>query len=597
MNRSILIVICDFIITSMIYLNGGFSAIESPFQDGGGATIDRSTVNMIIAQLESQREELEQAREALLKNAGNAEMEKRRQEVQRLSSELANTRSKLEFMQRRARLNRENAGPLTAADLQKELEEEIRKKNLAMAQVEQGKAELAAFKENLRRNDLSLSNLQRQHESVLKELAARSVSLESTQNKLTRAAGEVAKLSERLTSREAELNRQAVDLKNTRQALSGVQSSVQDYRRQLGSAETDLAFLRGRTSAMEKELASTRDRLAVSEKNIRSRDIELASAHTQIENMQTMLKNAVSDLTAVRTELAGENARRVDVQNQLAKLQGDYKAVSSRLRSAENKLRNDVLTRYSQAALKLKVQLREKRWLRDRSENSEFYLPLVRIDERNYLLSALRVFAGTRKNSSQLTDVIDLKYLVSAPNSTAKSPVQRLVGPIRVLDKSDCRVALLEVPDSQAKPLTILTKNDLKQRGIQDLRLFKANSFGKDSAFLDSRCSMSFESDDDYLYIRNGSRVSSELLKAEVGDLVLTKQGELAAVVVALEDYDFNKQQEARCFVFNSLPQVAELPQIDLTKPAGQLEYRDFCDKLNFWLEQARPLDEKKRRR
>ena len=245
----------------------------------------------------------------------------------------------------------------------------------------------------------------------------------------------------------------------------------------------------------------------------------------------------------------------------------------------------------------MKVQLREKRWLRDRNENSEFYLPLVRIDERNYLLSALRVFAGTRKNSSQLTDVIDLKYLVSAPNSTAKSPVQRLVGPIRVLDKSDCRVALLEVPDSQAKPQTILTKNDLKQRGIQDLRLFKANSFGKDSAFLDSRCSMSFESDDDYLYIRNGSRVSSELLKAEVGDLVLTKQGELAAVVVALEDYDFNKQQEARCFVFNSLPQVAELPQIDLTKPAGQLEYRDFCDKLNFWLEQARPLDEKKRRR
>ena len=50
----------------MIYLNGGFSAIESPFQDGGGATIDRSTVGMIIAELEDQRAELEAARRKLL---------------------------------------------------------------------------------------------------------------------------------------------------------------------------------------------------------------------------------------------------------------------------------------------------------------------------------------------------------------------------------------------------------------------------------------------------------------------------------------------------------------------------------------------------
>jgi hypothetical protein len=107
---------------------------------------------------------------------------------------------------------------------------------------------------------------------------------------------------------------------------------------------------------------------------------------------------------------------------------------------------------------------------------------------------------------------------------------------------------------------------------------------------------MSFESDDDYLYIRNGARVSSEL-KADVGDLVLTKQGELAAVVVALEDYDFGRQQEARCFVFNSLPDVTKLPKIMLTKPTGASDYRDFSDKLNFWLEQAKPLDEKKRRR
>ena len=113
----------------MIYLNGGFSAIESPFQDGGGATIDRSAVNVIISELENQRAELEKARAELQKKAAvGHEALRNARKIQKLSGELANVRSKLEFMQRRARLNRENAGPLTAAEVQKELEEEIKQK-------------------------------------------------------------------------------------------------------------------------------------------------------------------------------------------------------------------------------------------------------------------------------------------------------------------------------------------------------------------------------------------------------------------------------------------------------------------------------------
>jgi hypothetical protein len=164
------------------------------------------------------------------------------------------------------------------------------------------------------------------------------------------------------------------------------------------------------------------------------------------------------------------------------------------------------------------------------------------------------------------------------------------------VDNGDCRVAMVETSVPQIQPLTVLTKNDLKQRGIHDLYLFKTSSFGKDSTILDSRCSMSFESDDDYLYIRNGARVSSEL-KADIGDLVLTKQGELAGIVVALENFDFGRQQEARCYVFTNLPDTAKLPQIPLTRSGRQQLYQGFSDKLNYFLEQAKPLDNSKRQR
>ncbi len=585
----------------MIYLNGGFSAIESPFQDGGGATIDRSAVNIMIEELEAKTRELEKARQALQQNQQLA-ADKRSAELDRVAGELVETRSKLEFMERRARLNRQEAGPLTPADLQKELEEEIRQKNLVKTQIEQLRSELAASQENLRRNDQTIaslrqqnSSLQDQHSEVLKELATRSNSLENVRNKLNDATGEVARLNERLNTREVELSERNTVIDKTRKALKQAESSVTDYRQRLGNAESDIAFLRGRSAAMEKELASTRDRLLASEKTVKSREIELASAQTRLENMQTVLKNAVSDITNFKAELANENSLRTDAQNKLAKLQGDYNAVSSKLQTAEEKLRSDVLVRYSQAALKLRINLREKRLLMDRNEENNLYLPLININGRNFMVSTLRSFGGLRQNSSALSDVIELQYLASAPDGNAQGPVRKINGPLLV-NKADCRIALLEIPSPAQQGLNVLTKNELKKRGIQDLYLFKSKSFGKDMTILDSRCAMSFESDDDYLYIRNGVRSSSEL-KAEVGDLVLTKQGELVAVVVALEDYDIGRQQEARCFVFTSLPEVDKLPQISLTKSAGQRDYRDFSDKLNFWLEQAKPLDAKKRRR
>ena len=587
----------------MIYLNGGFSAIESPFQDGGGATIDRSAVNVIISELENQRAELEKARAELQKKAAvGHEALRNARKIQKLSGELANVRSKLEFMQRRARLNRENAGPLTAAEVQKELEEEIKQKNLVQARYEQAVAELAANRESLQRNDRSLNVLRDQHNALLKELAARSNSLEKTQSKLSSATGEVAKLTERLSSREAELKHRALELKHretdlqsARQEIANVRLTAQGYRKKISNVENELAFLRGRSNAMEKELANTRDRLLASEKNIKAREIELAAAQTRLENMQNVLKNAVTDLTATRTRLADESASREQAQTQLARLKGDYNAVSVKLQNAEKRLRSDVLTRYAAAAVKLRQHVREKRLLLDRREDGELYLPAVNIYGKNYLVSALRTMAGSRQNSSALSDVVELKYLSSAANAGSQAPENLLKGPI-LIEKSDCRVALIEVDTPTIKPLTILTKDALKRRGIQDLYLFKAGSFGKDSTILDSRCSMSFESDDDYLYIRNGARVSSEL-KAEVGDLILTKQGELVAVVVALENYDFDRQQEARCFVFTQLPDIQILPQIKISKSPDQPDYREFCDKLNFWLEQAEPLNARKRRR
>lgn len=101
----------------------------------------------------------------------------------------------------------------------------------------------------------------------------------------------------------------------------------------------------------------------------------------------------------------------------------------------------------------------------------------------------------------------------------------RLAGPILTLP-DEPRVAAMEFNLAGRAPLEVMTIEKLKKRGLEELFLFKTSSFGKQSAGLAGRCSLDFTSGDRYLYIRNTGRGTGSELRAEPGDLVLTKEGD-----------------------------------------------------------------------
>ena len=65
MNRSILIVICDFIVSAMLSLATGVSPVENPF-GSHGAPLDSHTAAMVMNSLRQEQARLEEARKALL---------------------------------------------------------------------------------------------------------------------------------------------------------------------------------------------------------------------------------------------------------------------------------------------------------------------------------------------------------------------------------------------------------------------------------------------------------------------------------------------------------------------------------------------------
>ena len=126
------------------------------------------------------------------------------------------------------------------------------------------------------------------------------------------------------------------------------------------------------------------------------------------------------------------------------------------------------------------------------------------------------------------------------------------------------------------QPLPLLTVSGLKKRGIHNLYLFKAGSFGKESAELGARCSLDVTGGTPRLFIRNTARGGSEL-KAAPGDLVLSREGDFVGIVTAVEEHGFQDFKQARVFVFGDNFKWQDADKIALTKPEGARYFDAFA--------------------
>ena len=186
--------------------------------------------------------------------------------------------------------------------------------------------------------------------------------------------------------------------------------------------------------------------------------------------------------------------------------------------------------------------------------------------------------------------MLEMAYKVRRPQSKDKwTPV---TGPALCLAE-DSRVCLFPVEAGKAEPIQAITFGALRERGLDNLTLFKSGTFSKDSADITGRCSVSLEQGDNHLYIRNPNRSSSEL-KADVGDIVISKEGFFVGVVVKVSSSDLGQTSTAQCYVFPGEPDLAKALQLRLTKEPSQTLFYDFVERHEELRKRAEQLDKGK---
>ncbi len=606
MNRAILIVICDFLVSAMLSMMTGMVPAHV---GGSGVGLDGRTTALLLSELQNRRQQLEATREKL-REAQQKEgfSEAREQMLEKLAGELADTLLKSEQLEERLRLTRTNTGALTPEQLQRRLDREIRNRHLNRIRLEEAQSELAALRKNYAFASGNLAKLSEDYAAARQKISDTGERLDETRESLKETQRDLEEQRRRLESTGADLAKTRETLAARETALAGMRESLKETLNRMGEVsrnaqktESDLAYTRGRLSATERDLAESRSQLERTRRLAAAREVERNEARTRLDQMSKALKSAVTELSRTKASLDVTKQEAENTGRELIATRGEaettavkLKSAEERLAEAEQKLRSDVLDRYHEAAVRLDLALTEERLLLNQHGGGVYYLPLVKLGGKNVLVASFHTLAGDLDTPLKFDRILELTYRTRPGDAPEEgTPGVNAAGPLLTVPEEP-RIAALEVAPEGRVPLETMTIGKLRQRGLQNLYLFKTSSFGKESAALGGRCSIDLAASEPYLYIRNTGRgTGGNELRAEPGDLVLSREGDFIGVVVAIENFDFGRRQEAKCFVFPDEFSWEKAGSIPIVRRPGEEYFSAFGGAVRRHLEQQVEKTEK----
>ena len=636
MNKSILIVTCDFLVLAAMSLSTGVAENGTSSGPAGVSSPASRLVEMIDREMtlheevKQQKDELEKRLEEYRENAlqdkkriasreaelrqiqdeladaiakADAEREASRQHTERLVQEKATAEAQFaEEMNKADALlettRRESAEKLAenAEKLAKANEENVEVyKKLTVANEEKAEIgnELAQAKIEIGQRDNAISNFETALEQADKAKVEIEAKLIQTKNeadeRLKQAKAEAEdKLAQTKNEADERLRKTENDLSAVRQDLDAERSKRHDTEIQLTQTESALTQKQAALERTQNELSQKQAVLESTQGELVRIGAEKAETDSRLQETVNRLGVAEETIVQNKNMIDEKDKQILDREIDLEAAKNEIAELKKQVRKLEIESRNSAQTKYRESALELWLHLVNERMLSTYTLDETFFLPAVKLGEKNYIVSAFRPVTGLTNNSG-FTKVPELSYKVRLPQ-TADSWIHLTSNAVCL--NEDPRVCLFDADAiaGGATPLEPLTFNQLREQGLDGLTLFKSRTFSKESADITTRCSLSMDDGSNYMYIRNSNRSSSEL-RAEVGDIVLSKQGRFVGVVVQVFSADTWQTSTAICFVFPARIDMGKAFALPITKTPAEMYFFDFVTRQNKLREKTEKLD------
>lgn len=579
MNRAILIVICDFLVSAMLTMMTGMV----PGHTGGtGVGLDESTTKVLLGELDRRNSELEELRSKLRETIARlGSSPEREAELRRLTEQIAANKVRQSKLRAALAATPDNTGELNARELQRRLEEEQRTRLRLEMELHDHQKDLSVSRDKLdsatgqlreARRDLAV---QRREISRTREVLAKtSEALVEVTARNTEARTELARTEEKLAAEQRESRRQGRELGQAKEELRRINASLIQSRGEAGALRTRNASLSGQLAVREKNNADLQDRLAASERRLTVARLERAEAIGQRDEMRETVKTAVA-------ELSEKDRKLQEALKENYRAGAQIEAAKKVLAEVRNR-KNEVIKRYGEAVVQIDCTVTEEALFGGRTGRSTCFYPAVDFNGRILIPGLLNRFACDEKVALSYKNVTLVEFTAASPGGELQ---RRLAGPM-LLHPDDPRIAGLRPDGIKCVPLKLLTVPELVNRGLEGLYLFKSTSFGGSSAKLEGRVSLAGDRGRRTLFIRNAGRANNEL-KAEPGDFILTEEGQFVGLVAASAEID--RVRGARAVLFENASGWEKPATVPLGKLPNETYHSRFAEAMRRLRKTVRP--------
>ena len=548
MNKAILIVICDFLVSAMLSMMTGMVAGHS---GGTGVGLDENTTRMLLVELENKHRELEELRSQLRRAADSAEVNAR---LRRLAKEIAANRLQRETLKKQLELTDKNTGELTPEQLKKLLDAEKIARYTAEVELKtkseahkEAKADLAASRKDASELRQTLQETARTVSEVTQKYTAAKSELASTEAKL--AGTEKALEAEQRMTRRVEN-----DLGRVSEALRDMASRYKDANSQAQHAQNTVSYLSGNVQSAEREAADFKGRTRMMENQIAQLKLNNRDALRRNEELRRTVQRTVKDLTETKVTLAKTQSEARQQRDKAVRTEAKLEAARQQLSDARKLLKTDVLELYAKASVTLEIDIKAKNVFTEDKGGGVYFLPVIDFNGTPRIAGHFSTFCGDGEKPVIYNRITRLNYRAN-PTMDPEKPAVLLDGPLSYVAKEP-RIASLPAGKVQGiKPLRYLDRGKLRKRGFQQLVLFKNSGGKRDVVELDNRCFLDLMEGDKYLFIRNDSRS----VRAGNGDVILTREGDFVGVVVRSDS------GRSRVFVFPEEDIWKDAPGLDIS--------------------------------
>ena len=561
-----------------------------PAHTGGtGVGLDERTTRVLLGELELRQRELDNLRRQLREAASRKGLAPENDEaLRKITEEMIDNMRRIEAVKRAERATAANTGALSPEELQKKLEEEARKRlELEIRLRDQkldtrGAAEkLAATREMLDRERRQLASAERKLASTEKRLAETAEAERSANAEVRKLAAEYRSIQQRLGETENRKNLTEKELSEARRAvaakeadLAGVKNALREMNSRIGKVSLErqelqktLAFTSGKLNTAERDNADYRGQLEKLRREASRHKYELAEARQARQQMELLVKRSLNDLSRAQLE-----AERSKSAAQLA--QGKLAATEKILKEVTAKPAAEAFKRYSAAAFKLSFRIREKGIMLERRAHGDYVPVLVKFGRRTLAVMPFALLTGDPGVSLLYRNITELVYRFESPTEKTSHILTEPLGAVRIPDGTEIAAAFIEenaLPGR--KPMPLATREQLLERGTDDLFLFSCRKYGRESAALGARCSIDPRSDSPYLVIRNSKQRGGSMLNAALGDIVVTREGQFVGVVTGFEK---GNNPDARVLLFSDPDFWEKARRIPVTKGEGRRYADEF---------------------